>query len=440
MASPLIRLGLTLVVSAALVVAPSAGGWSLSPDPAPTFSLRLLAASADSGSIAAPGFTAAGQLAGTAVGDTETAFFFDGRRVIQIGDLGGGWSQSMAVNDAGHVTGLSQTSSGDRHAFRWSERDAIEDLGTLGGSSSEATAINDAGLITGSADIAGDQGRHAFVWSRRAGMVDLGTLGGSHSNGLAINARGHVAGSSLDSSGSSRVFWWSPRSGMVDIGMPSGSTASALYLNDADRIAGTITDGSGSQRAFTWTRHEGFRDLGTFGGTFAQVNGLLQSGVVIGFAAVPGDATFTAFSWSESRGLVALPTTSGSSSVPVRASRSGVIIGYEQSPSGAAAPILWPRRSNAVQIALGSLGGFNAFPEAINSRTEVVGWAQDDTQAQRAFYWAPGVGMRDLNSLVRSTTSTGPLLYGIDISDDGAIVAMAETGLVLLRPRGHGRR
>jgi len=66
-------------------------------------------------------------------------------------------------------------------------------LGTLGGSFSEAVAINDAGTVTGWAATPSDQGIHAFRW-RAGAMTDLGTLGGQQSRGEAIDADGNIVG------------------------------------------------------------------------------------------------------------------------------------------------------------------------------------------------------------------------------------------------------
>ena len=68
-------------------------------------------------------------------------------RVVDLGTLGGPYSEATAINDRGQVVGGSSIDPdvfSDWHAFRW-DRGRMADLGTLGGGVSRATGINERG-------------------------------------------------------------------------------------------------------------------------------------------------------------------------------------------------------------------------------------------------------------------------------------------------------
>jgi probable HAF family extracellular repeat protein len=113
--------------------------------------------------------------------------------MMDLGALGGDFSEAVAVNALGQVAGNSSTPSGDTQAFFWTAAGGIVGLGTLGGTFSEARSINDQGQVVGlSTTATGDS--HAFLWTQKEGMKDLGSLGGNSSFATAINNRGQIIG------------------------------------------------------------------------------------------------------------------------------------------------------------------------------------------------------------------------------------------------------
>jgi probable HAF family extracellular repeat protein len=120
--------------------------------------------------------------------------------ITDLGTLGGTNSDGIGINNAGQVTGFSWTSSGEIHAFLYSNS-LMQDLGTLGGTYSDGYGINNTGQVTGRAyttGTTGDLALHAFLYSNGL-MQDLGTLGGTYSDGYGINSAGLVTGQAYTS-------------------------------------------------------------------------------------------------------------------------------------------------------------------------------------------------------------------------------------------------
>lgn len=137
-------------------------------------------------------------------------------------------SSATAVNDDGHVTGYSYTTTADDkaayHAFRvvpegevWfvdaggSVNDLMEDLGTLGGNNSWGRAINNDSQIVGESDtdpnITDGHFTRAFLWET-AVITDLGTLGGNNSAASGINDEGAIVGWAENTDGQRRAVVW----------------------------------------------------------------------------------------------------------------------------------------------------------------------------------------------------------------------------------------
>jgi probable HAF family extracellular repeat protein len=113
---------------------------------------------------------------------------------VELGDLGGGFSQAVAVNASSQVVGLSTNVAGETHAFSWTQGGGMIEL-SLGGSHGEATAVNDSGQVVGWSHTPDNLATHAFLWTQAGGMVNLG-LGSVFyfSEARAVNANGQVVG------------------------------------------------------------------------------------------------------------------------------------------------------------------------------------------------------------------------------------------------------
>src|SRR5262249_61591586 len=135
----------------------------------------------------------------------------------------------------------------------------VTNLGSLGGGESDALAINNNGQVTGYSytgktitlktccggcypggphNPCVEHLYHAFLWSNGT-MTDLGTLGGNNSQGLSVNLTGQVVGGSDTTTGGSSFLWDGTK-------MSAISGLGTYAINDSGQIAGGCGTGSGN--------------------------------------------------------------------------------------------------------------------------------------------------------------------------------------------------
>ena len=155
-------------------------------------------------------------------------------------------SVGLAINNAGDITGYLSTgtcSPGSSnpaclapfHAFIY-QGSGLVDIGTLGGTYSEGTGINDQNEITGVSSVTGSTLNHLFLYAK-GHMSDLGTVAGQSIVNALINDRGEIAGSAT---GSNFIF-----RGHSFEKIPLAPAG----LNNRGHIAGSYTVANGSSHA-----------------------------------------------------------------------------------------------------------------------------------------------------------------------------------------------
>jgi probable HAF family extracellular repeat protein len=298
--------------------------------------------------------------------------------VVDLGTLGGSRSLAYGINNRGQVVGVSETSSGELHAFLWNDG-IMSDLGTFGGRTSYAYRIDDSGTVVGRAQNAAGLFR-AFT-ARLGSLIDItpdtSTDPLPYAAAHAISRHGHVAG----------------------YGNRPGPHMSA------------------SNRKFLWNGGSS-EELGGFGGETDVITAINESGQLAGSFSLEPHADYSnrrAFIVT-SGNLVELGTLGGPVSLPIDMNNSGDVVGKSQVATGEFHGFLYTSGS-LVDIGVLS-GGRQSFAYGINNRGDVVG-AADRGGRLRAVLYHNGA-LTDLNTLI-PVSSGWVLNEARSISDSGQI-------------------
>src|SRR5580658_2812497 len=203
-----------------------------------------------------------------------------------------------------------------------------------------------------------------------------------------------------------------------------GRFTSANAINDSGTVVGSLENPiSGHDNAFTWSNGT-FTNQGTFGGLGSQLQGINNSGTIIGEYY---DSSYNSYSIYESNGsptsLTYLTDLGGGSSYMSAGTinSAGTVAGYSTNGSGDTFAFSWSIGSISLTD-LGTLGGSASAANGINDSGTIVGYADlaGDTIAH-AFSYSDG-SMTDLGALGGGNSSA----YGIN--DSGMIVGLFYIG------------
>ncbi len=305
---------------------------------------------------------------------------------------------------------------------------SVTDLGSLGYGVTDGLAINANAQVTGysysstafqvtcpphqygGSKKCFEHPYHAFLWSNGT-MTDLGTLGGHFSRGNAINLSGQVVGTAELSTGISDGFLWDGKK-MIDLGAvyPSG-------INDSGQIAGNCASGPCVLSNGTFTA------LPNPPGQNCSAGPINNNGDVLGGCS---DASSDQLSVVWENGTpIELGTLGGPQTGAGGINNLGQVVGWSQTSTDNDHPFLW---SNGTMTDLGvapcnSASAACFFPAAINDNGVIVGGSD---------IYSNGT-LQDLQNLI-PTGSSYQIQYANAINDNGQIVADAGGPALLLTP------
>jgi probable HAF family extracellular repeat protein len=378
--------------------------------------------------------------------------------LIDLGTLGGPNSApndpGISISPSGVVVGSSDTPALDpfpgdpacletnpchkADAFEW-RNGVMTDLGALAGYQSGVFEVNASGVGVGISEtgvldpLTGSPETHAVI-AVGSRLIDLGTLGGNESWANSINDEGQVAGWASDTIADSyahsftgsatqvRAVIW--QGGTVrDLGTLGGPDSIGVFINNLGQVAGNsftndtpspIT-GIPTQDPFLWENGH-MIDLGTLGGDYGGVNWMNDSGEVVGWSEIAGDAAAHPFLWNGWR-MIDLGTLGGAGGFANWVNDNGDVAGAAELSDGAWNGALW---THGKAIDLPPVDGAPyADADSLNDRDEVVGSADDSKfNSLDAVLWTGGSAY-GLNALV--APSPLHLQEAFYIGDNGEI-------------------
>jgi probable HAF family extracellular repeat protein len=154
-----------------------------------------------------------------------------------------------------------------------------------------------------------------------------------------------------------------------------------------------------------------------------------RAGQVVGATPFVDQAQPHPFLWTPGQGLLDLGVGTAARGAATEVNDHGMVIGYLFKDFILAHGFIWTRETGLIEIGAG-FPTLTTFASDVNNCGQVVG-----SLGTRAFIWTRNQGFIDLNTLAAGGPA-GLVLDGASaISENGAILATASSGLYLLVPR-----
>jgi probable HAF family extracellular repeat protein len=301
------------------------------------------------------------------------------------------------------------------------------DLGTLGGDFSQANDINDHGVVVGFAFTAGQE-QHAYRQAPGHRKVDLnGDF--ERSEAVAVNSSGVAVGFSTDGEGVARAVLWDRHGVAHDLGVGDGSQATDI--NDHGVVVGNVTSPAVSQLGWVWDPRSGEVEMLPHawpgGEDYQQAEAINDAGTIVGNETEPpSGTTMGAVMWTgpdhRPVGLAGSPLDPYAFARDIN-ERGDIVGATTGGPSGDRATVWLAPAYQPLDITPTDSWYGSAF--GINDRRQVVGLVGETDHREWAFRWDARTGrLVDLGGLGGTTARA------LAINDRGIAVGYAETGEV----------
>lgn len=303
-------------------------------------------------------------------------------RCLDLGTLGGGWSQAFAINENNVITGTAQRTTDIDEGFIW-QNGSMSGVGTLGSKVSWAYGINIHNQIVGwSSPLDGTI--KGFVYDDAIHKLD--PLWGNTGDARGINDQGHVAGYSQDSTGYAHATRWV--NGIAqDLGVPSDYFCSRAYgINNLDHVFGYAWTIDGRMTSVLWDENGQSRNIGNPNGyTSSGLRAINNLDVVVG-RAVGGTET-VAFYWNGTMHTLAWLSDIHTAEA-IGINDSGQIVGYALDAQQLSHPTMW-NDGELVDLSQYMPGWSGATAYDINNNGIIVGTGTNPDGHLRGFLLTP---------------------------------------------------
>ena len=171
--------------------------------------------------------------------------------------------------------------------------------------------------------------------------------------------------------------------------------------------------------AFVWNSGGGLTDLGTLGGDSSYALGINDSGEVVGYSDLPGNATRHAFTWTASGGMVDLGSLVSSWSQGEKINASGEVSGEAIDSHGRQVPAFWSASTGWVALTSSPVSG--SYGYSINDSGAMTGQLYNSNGSLRTFLWRLGgpLHFTSTNSQAGYDINNNNYIVGNFLSRDG---------------------